>query len=131
MRSSSLIAAAIGFASLAMIVLSMWGAKRFIVRAPADYFVRPPPPRSVGARVMRTIFGSVIVLAGVAMLVLPGQGVLTIVVGLLILDLPIQHKVAKWLVARPAIGRTIASWRTRAGQPPLEMPAEVQSARVD
>jgi hypothetical protein len=116
------IAVAIGVASLAMVLGSAWGAKRFIVNAPPDYFVRPPPPRSAGARVLRILIGVPIVLAGVAMLVLPGQGVLTIILGLLILDLPIQRRVAKWLVARPAVYRTISAWRGAAGRPPLEMP---------
>ncbi len=121
-NASPWIAVAIVVASLAMVVGSVWGAKRFIVRAPPDYFVRPPPKRSGGARLVRWIAGVPIVLAGVAMLVLPGQGVLTILLGLLILDLPIQRRVAKWLVARPAVYRTISGWRSAAGRPPLEMP---------
>jgi len=116
------IAVAIGVASLAMVLGSAWGAKRFIVNAPPDYFVRPPPRRTATARVLRVLIGVPIVLAGVAMLVLPGQGVLTIVLGLLVLDLPIQRRVAKWLVAKPAVYRTISAWRSAAGRPPLEMP---------
>ena len=122
MRASPGLIIAFGVASLAMVIVSAWGTKRFITRAPVDYFMRPPPPRTVGARVLRTAIGVPVVLAGVAMLVLPGQGVLTIVLGLLILDLPIQRKVAEWLVGRPAIHRTITGWRRASGQPPLQMP---------
>jgi len=122
MRSTPALAAVvIGLLSLLMMVAAVWGTKLFIVRVPADYFCRPPPLRSPGARILRTVAGVPIVLAGVAMLLLPGQGVLTIILGLLVMDLPIQHRVAKWLVARPALHRLIDGWRQRAGQPPLQI----------
>ncbi|WP_394837905.1 PGPGW domain-containing protein [Pendulispora rubella] len=121
MRSMPALAVVVGGLSLLMVVAAMWGAKLFIVRIPPDYFLRPAPERTPGARILRTVAGVLIVLAGIAMLVLPGQGVLTIVVGLLVMDLPIQHRVAKWLVARPALHRLIDGWRQRAGQLPLQV----------
>ncbi|WP_394827100.1 PGPGW domain-containing protein [Pendulispora albinea] len=122
MDSTQKLAVLLGAASVIMVVVGMIGVKLFVVRVPADYFVAPPPRRSPLARVVRTVLGVILVLAGVVMLVLPGQGVLTIVVGLLVLELPIQHKVAGWLVARPAVARVIETWRRRAGRPPLQMP---------
>lgn len=61
----------------------------------------------------------VFTLAGIAMLVLPGQGLLTILIGLLLLDFPGKRAVELRLVRRPAIRGFLDRMRQKRGVPPF------------
>jgi hypothetical protein len=71
---------------------------------------------------LKNLFGGVLVLAGVAMLVLPGQGILTILVGLMFLDFPGKFALERRLARQPPVLRAINWIRARGGRKPLEMP---------
>jgi hypothetical protein len=116
--------------SVAVLVLGMLLAPVVVVRLPADYFVHRPahgPSRSGPAHIalywLRNLLGFVVVLAGVLMLVLPGQGVLTILAGLSLLDFPGKRELQLKLVRIPQIHRTLDRIRERAGKPPLRVDA--------
>lgn len=96
--------------------------RRALARMPADTFVRPPERRNLALRAARAIAGSLLVAAGVAMLFLPGPGIATIVVGLLLLDLPVNRRLAVTLLRRPALAAWVERLRRDAGSPPLELP---------
>jgi hypothetical protein len=53
------------------------------------------------------------------MLVLPGQGVLTILLGIALLDLPGKRHLERRLIALPTVLRTINKLREKFGRPPL------------
>ncbi|QDU39989.1 Putative transmembrane protein (PGPGW) [Maioricimonas rarisocia] len=103
-----------------------------LVRMPADYFLRTsPPPDSFRAehplvrwaiRIAKNGLGAVFVIAGVAMLVLPGQGILTILIGITLLDLPGKRRVELALIRREAVLKGINWMRRRANRPPLQLP---------
>lgn len=103
----------------AMIAAVPW----LISRLPEDYFVRPRPPASVPLKVMRNILGAILVLVGLALLILPGQGVLTIVLGLSLVDLKAKHRAIQWILSRPKIWSGLQGLRAKLGRPPLVMPA--------
>jgi hypothetical protein len=115
--------------SAGSLIVGLVAVRIFVVRIPADYFeVGAPPPspragrRPVGHALLRlgkNVLGCVLVAAGLAMLVLPGQGVLTILVGVMLLDFPGKRRLQRWLVARRPVLRTINGMRGRAGQAPL------------
>jgi len=72
-------------------------------------------------RIAITIAGVIVILAGIAMLVLPGPGLLTIVFGLMILGAEFEFA-RKWvhhikMRARQAIDYARRRWR-RPGPPP-------------
>lgn len=105
-----------------------------LVRIPEDYFRhgdrrelradwRHPLVRRVLA-LARNLLGGLLVIAGVAMLVLPGQGLLTILIGLVLTDFPGKYALEKRLVRRPGVLRAINWLRRRAGHPPLLPPAD-------
>ena len=58
----------------------------------------------------------------VTMLLLPGQGLLTIVVGILLLEFPGKRVLETKLIRRPRIHHAIDALRRRFGHPPLEVP---------
>ena len=62
-------------------------------------------------------------LLGIAMLVLPGQGLLTVAIALALLDLPFKWRLTRAILSyRPAFAG-INRLRARAQLPPLERPA--------
>ena len=63
-----------------------------------------------------------ILLAGIAMLVLPGQGLLTILIGLTLLNFPGKYTAERRLAGRPRIARTLNRIRAAARRPPLAIP---------
>lgn len=97
-----------------------------VVRLPADYFVakrgdHPVERRSLVWIVLRNVVGWVFVAAGLAMLVLPGQGLLTMLVGLLLVDFPGKRKLELKLVRRPRVLRFLNRMREKRGKPPLRV----------
>jgi hypothetical protein len=71
--------------------------------------------------VVKNTFGVVLVLLGIVMSVpgVPGQGVLTILLGLMLLDFPGKRHLEYRLVSRPKVLRTINHLRARFDKPPM------------
>lgn len=122
----------LGLGSLITFALGVFLVPLLVVRMPADFFMRPgPPPDSFRGRhpvvrgvglVLRNLFGLALVLAGIAMLVLPGQGILTILLGLGLLTFPGKRKLELAIVRRGPVLRVIQWIRKRRGRPPLQLP---------
>ncbi len=113
----------VGIGSFVLLIVGLLLLPVVVVRLPADTFVdRPAPPAHPVMRVLKNVLGSVLVLAGVAMLVLPGQGILTILIGLALVDFPGKRRLELGIVRRPIIRRTIDRMRARRGVPPLIVP---------
>ena len=99
-----------------------------IASLPADYFHPRAKPRhkrpwtvlAVCVWVLRNGFGWFLILAGVLMLVLPGQGLLTILAGLALVDFPGKRSAERWVLQAPGVRRLVQWSRERAGKPPLE-----------
>lgn len=116
--------------SIAVLVLGIALVPVVVRRLPADYFAAPDRRRPDAARPahvalfwLRNLLGALLVIAGVLMLVLPGQGVLTILAGISLLDFPGKRKLQLRLLRIPQIHRTIDGIRRRAGKPPLQIDA--------
>lgn len=102
-----------------------------VIRMPSDYFAasrRKEAPARRGHPVLRAValtaknvVGVLLIAAGVAMLVLPGQGILTTFMGLMLLDFPGKYRLERRLVALPMIHRSIDWIRLQAGRAPLEL----------
>jgi archaellum biogenesis protein FlaJ (TadC family) len=101
------------------------------VRIPHDYFAHERRPLARTSRrhpvlrilllIGKNILGVVFLFAGLAMLVLPGQGLLTIALGFLLLDIPGKYRLERWLVSRGAISRPLNWIRRKAGKAPLQI----------
>ena len=118
-------------ASVLMFVVGLFAMPFIVCKIPADYFAhdaRPPsrladqhPAIRITLIVAKNLMGVVLLVAGLAMLVLPGQGILTIVVGFLLLDLPGKYPMAKWLIHKRWINLPINWLRKRRGYEPLQV----------
>ena len=100
-----------------------------VTRIPSDYFAHGRFHKKLWADhhlVLRMVLltgknllGYVFVAAGIVMLVLPGQGILTILAGIMLLDFPGKYRLVRWIVGRPQVLRTLNWLRRRAGRSPL------------
>jgi hypothetical protein len=99
---------------------------RITLALPEDYFERPAAPRGswTAARVGRNLGGLVLVLVGAVLSIpgIPGQGVLTILVGVLLLDFPQRQRLERALLGRPGVLPALNRLRARFGRPPLRPP---------
>ncbi|HOS97284.1 MAG TPA: PGPGW domain-containing protein, partial [Deltaproteobacteria bacterium] len=70
----------------------------------------------------KNILGAVFILAGIIMLFLPGQGVLTILIGITLVSFPRKRVLELRLVRKPSVLRALNWMRARAHKPPLLLP---------
>lgn len=113
-----------------MFVATLISMPLLIARLPVDYFSRRPvrdwqtrhPAVHLLLVVAKNLLGMILLLAGLAMMVLPGQGLLTLFVAIMLLDFPRKRHLERWLIRRGPIFRA-ANWiRAKRRQPPLELP---------
>ena len=114
-------------ASMFVGLAAMAGALFVVVRLPADY-LRKRQQGSEGRggswkRISRNILGWALIAAGVAMLVLPGPGLVVALMGVAMADFPGKHQMLGWLLSRSRILETMNRLRARFGKPPFEKPA--------
>jgi hypothetical protein len=102
-------------------VASVLLVPRFLATLPADYLQAKwqAPPRSRVLRVLRNLLGLLLVVLGLAMLILPGQGLLTLLVGVLLLDFPGKHRLVARLLSRPKVLVVVNKLRAHKNAPPL------------
>jgi len=103
-----------------------------LARLPSDYFANEKsnaiatynkqPVLFILNKFVKNIIGVLLILAGIAMLVLPGQGVLTILIGLGITDFPGKYKLERKLVSNQAVFKSLNWMRKRAGVEPFVYP---------
>jgi len=118
--------------SLASAMVSLVVVGIVVVRLPADYFSDPKRrtvhPRHPVLRVLKialkNLLGLGLVALGIALSVpgVPGQGLLTIFLGVMLLDFPGKYRVERWFLRRPAISGAINRLRARWGRKALQVP---------
>jgi hypothetical protein len=123
-----------------MFLISLFLVPLLIVRLPKDYFLRERPPMADEFRQQRPIIrwllligknllGAVLVLGGIAMLAGPGQGVLTLLIGLMLLNFPGKRQVEHWILLRPTVERLLNWIRRKHGREPLLFPKKARRSR--
>ena len=115
----------IGF--IASILLIPW----IVIQIPSDYFTHHkrqkylwsehPPIIRLLFIFLKNILGVMLVLGGIVLLLLPGQGILTILIGLIIMDFPYKYKVEIWIIKHPFVLRAVNKLRSKVKQQPLEI----------
>lgn len=101
-----------------------------VIKLPEDYFVQAPVrPPAVGARrigrvlllVLRNALGIVALAIGLVMALplIPGPGLLVLIVGLGLVDFPGKRALERRLLREPHVLRSVNRMRARFGRPPL------------
>lgn len=122
----------LGWISLGMFIFSLLLVPVLVCKIPADYFVktnyRPRATNKIeGIRysliyTVRNLAGIVLLLAGILMLLLPGQGLITIFLSLFVADFPGKRKVEERLVSIQTIHASINWIREKRGVELLSLP---------
>ena len=116
--------------SILSAVLTLALVPVLIIRIPADYFShhrrlhisKRHPLFNIVIKVAKNVLGAVFLLVGFVLLFLPGQGLLLILVGLLIMNYPGKYALERWLIQRRGVLPALNSLRVRRGKPPLLPP---------
>ena len=123
----------LGVSSIFIFIMSLIGISWVVGQIPADYFLttkRRPGKWKVQAPfvriivlIIKNIIGLCFILGGVVMLVLPGQGLLTIITGLLLVDYPGKFQLERKIVAVPSVLKTLNWMRSKSKKLPLRTSA--------
>ena len=120
--------------SVSLVLAVLYGAGVFlaVTRMSPDYFARTEPAVAswrqrhpllrLLLRLLKNLLGGALVILGFAMLLLPGQGILTLLIGISLLDFPGKRRLEISIVCRPRIQQWIDRIRKKAGRPPLILP---------
>ena len=86
-----------------------------------DFWVDRHPSIRWAGLIGKNTLGIVLVLLGILMSIpgVPGQGILTILLGVMLVDFPGKRRLEYKLVSRPRVLETINRLRLRFGKPPL------------
>ena len=110
-------------------LLTLGAVALFVVRLPVGYFVDEAPPRPLDrggwtGRIARNLLGVALIALGALLSLpgIPGQGLLTILIGAMLVDFPGRRRLERALVARPGVLAALNALRARWRRPPLLPP---------
>jgi len=119
------IASVIGL--IASFLLIPW----ILIQIPSDYFSHEKrqkhqwyndlPILRVVLLLMKNILGIIFIISGIIMLFIPGQGIITIIIGVIFADFPYKYNIEQWIISHPTVLRYINELRTKAKQSPIEV----------
>ncbi len=122
--------------SVGGILLLPWA----VVQIPEDYFAHDRPPRlsfedrhpvmRVALVAIKNLLGVLLFFGGLLMSLplVPGPGIVSVVLGLMLMDLPGKRRLECWIVRQPYVLRGMNALRAKAGKPPLRAPEAASPA---
>ena len=119
----------LGTVSFVIFVFSLISIKWLVALIPSDYFINRNsskfkiayPSLWLVSTIIKNILGYTLIIGGILMLFLPGQGLFTIFVGLLLSNYPGMFYLERKLIAMPKIYKTVNWLRKKSNQPPLKI----------
>jgi hypothetical protein len=103
-----------------------------VARLPSDYFVNPEARRPIDRHpvlkvlfaIVRNLLGYLLIALGIILSLpgVPGQGLLTVLIGVMLIDFPGKHRAERWLLTRRGVLTAVNKLRGKLGQPPLAAP---------
>jgi hypothetical protein len=124
--------------STAIFVAGLLLVPVIVVRIPPDYFVTQKRPRLAFANrhptlrfaflAVKNLLGAALAIAGAVMILTPGPGIIGILSGIALMDIPGKRAMERKLIALPKVLTAINRLRARYGHPPLLPPAGRQFA---
>lgn len=123
----------LGSLSIFILIISVFMMVLIISFLPEDYFKSENrnlissvqnsryPLLKLLVLITKNFFGILLLLSGILMLVLPGQGILTIITGLVFMDYPGKYKFERKLLKQKGVINSINWIRSRLSKPPLKI----------
>ena len=123
----------LGSLSIFILIISVFMMVLIISFLPEDYFKSENrnlissvqnsryPLLKLLVLITKNFFGILLLMSGILMLVLPGQGILTIITGLVFIDYPGKYKFERKLLKQKGVINSINWIRSRLSKPPLKI----------
>ena len=113
---------AISFAALALVMVKI-PSRYFAADHQRDFMTDSPFLVRWGAVIAKNIAGVLLIILGILLSLpgVPGQGVLTILLGLIFLDIPGKRPLEARIIKRPSVLSAINKLRAKYDKPPLEL----------
>ena len=115
--------------SFVIFIFSLLSIKWLVSLIPSDYFIEKKPSKFKSkypliwliSMIVKNLIGYVLIVGGILMLVLPGQGLFTIFIGLMMSNYPGKYFIERKFIAIPNVLRTINWLRKKSNQNPLRI----------
>lgn len=123
----------LGSLSIFILIISVFMMVLIISFLPEDYFKSENrnlissvqssqyPLLKLLVLITKNFFGILLLMSGILMLVLPGQGILTIITGLVFMDYPGKYKFERKLLRQKGVINSINWIRSRLSKPSLKV----------
>ena len=119
----------LGSISAVIFVFSLLSIKWLVALIPSDYFMKKEDSKFkikypflwFISLLIKNVLGYSLIIGGIFMLVLPGQGIFTIMVGLMLSNYPGKYEIERRLIAIPSVLKGINWLREKSNQPPINI----------
>ena len=119
----------LGTISFFIFIFSLISIKWLAAQIPTNYFIdRDDSEFKKTYRflwlisiIIKNLIGYTLIFGGVLMLILPGQGLFTIFIGLILSNYPGKYRLERKLIAIPSILKTVNWLRKKSNKDPLEI----------
>mgnify|MGYP005741091943 FL=1 len=111
--------------SVLFFVFGIASVPYLVCKIPEDYFLREQRnwrdsylrfgPAFLIVILGKNILAVILLLSGLLMLFLPGQGLLSMFLGIVLLDFPRKYQLERWLIRKPALNRSLNWIRNKKG----------------
>jgi hypothetical protein len=114
--------------SVAGVVFGLLGVSRLVCWLPSNYFMGFEDSKNLPRlfrpqiQIFKNLEGGTLVCLGLVMLIMPGQGLLTLFLGLAIMDFPGKRKVIRFLIRLKTIQNSLNWIRRKKKRPPFMFP---------
>lgn len=118
-----------GSISAVIFLFSLLSIKWLVGLIPSDYFIKKKsskfknnyPLTWLFSLIVKNILGYSLILGGIFMLVLPGQGIFTIMIGLMLSNYPGKYAIERKFIGIPSVLKSINWLRKKSDKPPIEI----------
>lgn len=120
--------AVLGASGFLLFIVSLIAVPVIFAYMPEDYFMRVARgfpkrrPFRQFLHILKNIFGALLVVCGVILLLLPGQGILMIILGMSLIDFPGKQQLQLRLIKMPKVRNSVQWIRAKVHHKPLVLP---------
>ena len=119
----------LGTLSFIIFIFSLLSIKWLVALIPSDYFIKKNnsefrsnyPIFWLVSIIIKNLVGYTLIVGGILMLVLPGQGLFTIFVGLMLSNYPGKFYIERKFIAIPSVLRAINWLRKKSNTPSIKI----------
>jgi len=119
----------LGTLSFVIFIFSLLTIKWLVALIPSDYFIQKNnsefrsnyPIFWLISIIIKNLIGYTLIIGGILMLVLPGQGLFTIFIGLMLSNYPGKFYIERKFIAIPSVLKTINWLRKKSNTPSIRI----------